>query len=173
DSQTDYREAGQEGEKKIYFTPLTRATDKEFQNLFVQISAETKPKKEKITIKGREIKVPRAANGAAMFDFKGLCGKPLAAEDYLALANKYHSLFLSDVSVMEQSKRNELKRFILLIDCFYEAGGLVVITAQAPISEIYTGHDHQFELKRTISRLHEMQTQNYLSTHEEKMASWA
>lgn len=117
-----------------------------------------------IIVKGRELHVPRAFGGIARMSFDELCRKPLGAGDYLALVERFHTLFISSVPVMDHADRNAVKRFIALIDTLYDAGRVVIIDAATPPSALYPV-DHgteAFEFQRTISRLREMQGKAWL-----------
>ncbi len=85
-----------------------------------------------LTVKGREVVVPRAADRAARFDFADLCEKPLGARDYLAIAARFDTIMIDHVPVIGQERRNEAKRFILLIDTLYDRGVGLVVSAAAP-----------------------------------------
>ena len=90
-----------------------------------------------------------------------MCEQPLGAEDYIAIAEKFHTVFLNSIPRLTYDRRNEVKRLILLIDCLYEAGCRFVMTAEKSFESIYEGNDHAFEFDRTISRLMEMQSIDY------------
>ena len=115
-----------------------------------------------IKVKGRNIVVNRAANGVARFTFSQLCENPHGAEDYLAIADNFHTIFLEGIPVMGYDRRNEAKRLMTLIDSLYEKGTKLVVTAESPPDELYIGDDHKFEFQRTVSRLMEMQSEEYL-----------
>lgn len=120
--------------------------------------------REKLLVKGRELIVPQASNGAARFSFDALCGAALGAADYLALAARYHSLFVDNIPQMDRDKRNEAKRFIILIDALYDSHVNLICTAAVAPTQLYTatsGVEH-LEFKRTASRLVEMQSLQYL-----------
>jgi cell division protein ZapE len=118
-------------------------------------------KSDVIEVKGRKVSVPVTANKVARFQFEGLCAQALGAEDYIAIANRYEHVFLENVPQLGSDKRNEAKRFILLIDCLYEAGTILVMSMQTYVEHIYVGHDHEFEFSRTLSRLNEMNSIMY------------
>lgn len=122
-----------------------------------------------LSVKGRTIPVPRAGNGAARFSFDDLMKRPLGAQDYLALARRFHTLVVEDVPVMAEAERNEAKRFITLVDALYDCGRRLVVSAEAPANEIYRAKNgtEAFEFDRTVSRLFEMRSKDYL----EKAAS--
>ncbi len=114
---------------------------------------------------GRTIAVPRAGSGAARFDFHELCGVPLGASDYLRIALSFHTVLIDHIPVLDQDRRNEAKRFITLIDEFYEKGVKVVASAESSPEHLYTGTEgaEAFEWARTVSRLHEMGSSDYIA----------
>ncbi len=118
-----------------------------------------------LAVKGRKVRVPRAAMGVARFSFHDLCEQPLAASDYLRIAHEFHSIVLDRIPVMDFSKRNEAKRFIILIDTLYDHAVKLVASADAEPDQLYTatdGYEAQ-EFKRTASRLIEMRSESYLA----------
>jgi cell division protein ZapE len=98
----------------------------------------------------------------ARFDFNDLCAKPLAAADYLAVARKFHTLLLDHIPVLTPDMRNEARRFILLIDTFYDEGVKLICSAAAPPQALYLEGDGADAFRRTASRLAEMQSEDYL-----------
>ncbi len=116
-----------------------------------------------IEAQGRTTSIPRAAKGVAFIDFKSLCGVPLGAADYLALASDFHTVILADVPKMTKEKRNEAKRFVTLIDALYENRTKLICAADASPDDLYPSGDGSFEFHRTASRLMEMQSQEYLA----------
>ena len=118
-----------------------------------------------LSVKGRTLPVPRAGNGAARFSYEQLLQRPLGAQDYLAVARRFHTVVLDDVPVMEQSERNEAKRLITLVDALYDNGRRLVVSAGAPAESLYRGQSgtEMFEFDRTVSRLYEMRSDGYLA----------
>jgi cell division protein ZapE len=114
-------------------------------------------------VKGRTIEVPVTAKGVARFGFHQLCDRPLGAEDYLAIAKRYHTIFLEDIPRMGYDRRNEAKRLMILVDILYDHHRNLIITAEDTPQKLYIGHDHEFEFQRTISRLLEMQSPDYFA----------
>jgi cell division protein ZapE len=114
---------------------------------------------------GRPLRVPRAARGVARFGFDELCERPLGAADYLKIAHEFHTLILDRIPVMDYDRRNEAKRFIILIDTFYDNGVKLLASAAAEPELLYRGQDgfEAREFKRTASRLIEMRSQSYLA----------
>jgi cell division protein ZapE len=117
-----------------------------------------------LTVKGHTVHVPKAAMGVARFAFADLCGKPLGASDYLRIAREFHTIVLDHVPVMDHDRRNEAKRFIILIDTMYDHAVKLIASAQAEPDALYTatrGYEAT-EFARTASRLMEMRSQAYL-----------
>lgn len=150
-------------ETGVYFTPLGNEADKEIDRIFSQLTGDARSFDEVVSVKGREIKVPVTAKGVARMDFDDLCRKPLGAEDYIALAKAYHTIIIEHIPQLGDAERNEAKRFMTLIDALYEQGTKLIVSAAAPPDKLYTGHDHAYEFRRTVSRLTEMQGQKYLT----------
>lgn len=117
-----------------------------------------------LAVKGHIVRVPKAAMGVARFAFADLCSQPLAASDFLKIAHEFHTIILDHVPVMDFARRNEAKRFIILIDTLYDHAVKLLASAEAPPDELYTGTDgyEVNEFKRTASRLIEMRSQAYL-----------
>ena len=114
-------------------------------------------------VKGRKLLVPKEAAGVARFTFSELCEKPLGARDYLAIAANFHTVLLGGIPKLTPDKRNEAARFVSLIDALYEARVKVVATAAAEPDDLYASGDGSFEFQRTVSRLHEMRSEEYLA----------
>ena len=108
--------------------------------------------------------MPRAAGSAARLSFAELCERPLGARDYLALADAYDTLFVDRVPVLPEARRNEAKRFILLVDTIYDRKLRLVMSAEAAPEALYQGRrgNEAFEFQRTASRLVEMRSQTWL-----------
>ncbi len=117
-----------------------------------------------LIVKGHAVRIPQAAMGVARFSFDDLCGQPLGAADYLKIAHEFHTVILDHIPMMGFEKRNEAKRFIILIDTLYDHAVKLVASAAAQPDELYRadqGYEAQ-EFKRTASRLIEMRSQAYL-----------
>ncbi|OFW87264.1 MAG: hypothetical protein A3B66_07800 [Alphaproteobacteria bacterium RIFCSPHIGHO2_02_FULL_46_13] len=162
ESPTDYR-ARKLKEMSVYFSPLNAESQKRADDLFLNLAEGQEGGQDLVSVKGRTIQVPIAAKGVARFSFSQLCERPLGAEDYLALAKRYHTVFLENIPVLGYDRRNEAKRLMTLVDVLYDNHRNLVITAEDTPHKIYTGHDHAFEFQRTISRLLEMQGEAYLN----------
>ncbi len=161
DSPRDYRRQFLEQEG-TYFTPIGHASDEKVNTLFHHLTEGEEPKAKSFEVKGRVIEIDAVAKGVARFTFAQLCERPHGAEDYIEMAKRYHTIFVEHVPQMGYDRRNEAKRFMILIDALYEAGTNVVISAEEPADGLYVGDDHEFEFQRTTSRLQEMQSKEYL-----------
>lgn len=150
----------------VYHWPLGSVSDEWVNAMFHDLTGGAPPHKDQLEVKGRIIPVAQAARNAARFTFTELCQNPLGAEDYLAIARKYHTVFLENVPKLKDSQRNEAKRLMILIDTLYDSGTLLVVTADAPPEKLYAGDDHAFEFQRTVSRLLEMQSKDWLEKAE-------
>jgi cell division protein ZapE len=117
-----------------------------------------------LVVKGHIVKVPKTAMGVARFSFADLCAQPLAAADYLKIAHEFHTVILDRIPVLDYSRRNEAKRFIILIDTLYDHAVKLLASAHAQPDELYSGSQgyEAQEFKRTASRLIEMRSQAYL-----------
>ena len=119
---------------------------------------------QELTVKGRQVRIPKAAMGVARFAFDDLCAQPLAAGDYLRIAHEFHTVILDHIPVMDYAQRNEAKRFIILIDTLYDNAVKLLASARAQPDDLYTATEgyEANEFKRTASRLIEMRSQAYL-----------
>ncbi len=112
---------------------------------------------------GRTLHVPKSLKGVAVFSFKRLCGEPRGAADYLAIARRYHTVIIVGIPVMGPDMRNEAARFVTLIDALYEHKVKLLAAADAEPASLYPAGDGSFEFQRTISRLEEMRSAEYLA----------
>ncbi|MEH3107603.1 MAG: cell division protein ZapE [Sphingomonas fennica] len=112
---------------------------------------------------GRTLEVPKALKGVAVFSFKRLCAEARGAADYLAIARAYHTVIIVGIPLMGPERRNEAARFKVLIDTLYEHRVKLLATAAAPPESLYREGDGAFEFERTVSRLMEMQSADYLA----------
>jgi len=112
---------------------------------------------------GRMLHVPKSLKGVAVFSFKRLCAEARGASDYLAIAQAYHTVILVGIPQLGPEQRNEAARFVTLIDALYEHKVKLIATADAEPIDLYESGDGRFEFDRTISRLMEMQSQDYLA----------
>ena len=107
--------------------------------------------------------VPKSLKGVAVFSFKRLCGEARGAADYLAIARRYHTVIIVGIPVMTAEMRNEAARFVTLIDALYEHNVKLLAAADAEPEGLYPAGDGRFEFQRTVSRLEEMRSAEYLA----------
>jgi len=163
DARTDFRLEKLARSTVYILTSLEDSTAK-LNQLWQQLTGTVLGGREILVIKGRELIIPQASRGAARFTFEELCARPLGAGDYLAIAHRYHSIFIDVIPQMGLDMRNEAKRFIILVDTLYDNHVNILCTAEAEPESLYTatsGVEH-FEFARTSSRLIEMQSHEYL-----------
>ena len=118
---------------------------------------------EDLTVQGRTLHVPKALKGVAVFSFRRLCGEARGTADYLAIARRYHTVILVGVPVLGPENRNEAARFVGLIDALYEHKVKLLAAADAEPDALYPSGDGRFEFQRTVSRLEEMRSEDYLA----------
>jgi cell division protein ZapE len=118
---------------------------------------------EEIIVQGRTLNVPKSLKGVAVFAFKKLCGEARGAADYIAIARRYHTVILVGIPVLGPENRNEAARFVQLIDALYEYKVKLLAAADAQPDQLYPTGDGRFEFQRTVSRLEEMRSEDYLS----------
>ena len=160
DGTTDYR-LGRVKAHETFLTPLGVQSDARLQDLWQRLTDTERGDPVDIDVLGRKLKVLQAARGCARFSFADLCEKPLGPPDYLALARSFRVIFIDDIPVLGPERRNEAKRFVLLIDTLYDAQVRLAATSAAPPEGIYPAGDHSFEFGRTVSRLREMQAASW------------
>jgi len=148
----------------VYYTPLGRASSDALESMFMYLTDGESGGPRRITVQGRSLIIPRAARGVAMADFAALIEQPLGPADYVALASRFHTLVLDGVKAMRPEQRNEAKRFVTLIDELYEHRVKLVCAAEVPQEQLYPEGEHAREFRRTVSRLHEMQSEDYLAS---------
>ena len=160
-SPTDYRQA-RLSRMQVYHSPLNADTHHALDLAFAKLTDGAQTEMEALIVKGRKIDVPKSARGVAFFEFKDLCQQALGAEDYIAVGDKFHTIVLSGIPKMNAEMRNEAKRFMNLIDVLYEKKVNLVASADAEPEKLYATGTHAFEFQRTISRLMEMQSTEYI-----------
>lgn len=169
DSPTDYR-MEKIRSLPVYVTPLGDAADAAMERAWQQLVNGQAVAPTEIQMKGRSIHVPRSAGRIARFSFSDLCEKPLGASDFLAIAARFDTVFIDHIPLLDANKRNETKRFIILIDALYDHTVRVIASAAAMPEELLVTRKgtEGFEFDRTASRLFEMRSADYLALHNEK-----
>lgn len=148
---------------EVFLTPADAEADRKLERDFKSLSTGFSPCPVTLQVQGRKIEIPLAAEGVAMVSFNDLCEKPLGAADYLAIAECFHTLLLRGIPRLGPEKRNEAKRFVTLIDALYEAKVNLICSAEAPAEALYIEGDGAFEFQRTVSRLMEMRSADYMA----------
>lgn len=160
-SPKDYRQARLAG-REMWHVPLGNAATAALDDIFADLADGAEAAPEQITVKGRELAIPVAARGVARFHFDDLCRAALGAEDYLAIARRYHTIVVDGIPVMDETMRNEARRFITLIDALYENRTRLAVAAEVAPENLVTAKSHAQEFKRTASRLAEMRSASWL-----------
>jgi len=149
--------------KPVYHHPLDRTAHAALEGAFAALADGAPGDRTTLLVKGRSLVVPRAAGRIAWFGFAELCEKPLAAADYMALAECFAVVIVEGIPQLSTEQSDAARRFNILIDTLYEARTLVIASAEVPPEEIYTAGDGTFEFQRTVSRLIEMQSTDYIA----------
>lgn len=170
DSDTDYRLKRLRG-APVYYAPLGPEADAAMDRAWDALTCRAPTRREAIPVKGREVVAPRAAMGAARFEFADLFEQPLGPNDYLAIARHFHTVFIDQIPVMTPERRNEARRFITAVDAFYEHRVKLVVSAAAAPSDLYREGAGADQFARTASRLIEMQSEDYLASRHRAEAS--
>ncbi|TVR09623.1 MAG: AFG1 family ATPase [Salinarimonadaceae bacterium] len=163
DARTDFRLEKLAG-KPVYHTPADEKARAALDEAFRSLTGRARGERITIAVRGHPVEIAQAASGVARVSFPDLCAKPLGASDYLAIAQDFHTLILEDIPKMGFENRNEAKRFITLIDALYDNRVKLLASAQAEAHELYkASHGREaFEFDRTVSRLIEMRSDDYL-----------
>lgn len=162
DAGIDYRLRTLE-QAELYYFPLDAGADASLEESFERLAPDTAQHWQRIEVNGRYLTCRRLADDVVWFDFPELCDGPRSQNDYIELAREFHAVLLSGVPVMEAAQDDQCRRFINLVDEFYDRNVKLVIAAAAPATDLYRGSRLSFEFDRTISRLHEMQSHEYLA----------
>jgi cell division protein ZapE len=162
DSGRDYRLARMIG-KPVYFQPLDDNAHRAIAEAFADLTEGMPLGSETLTVMARPLEAPRVAGNVAWFTFDELCAEAHSAVDYLALAERFAAFVVEGIPRLGPRQRNEAQRFHILIDALYEARTLLVASAEVPPQEIYVEGDGSFEFQRTVSRLMEMQSEDYVA----------
>ena len=144
---------------RVWHTPDGRA---EFETLWRELKGGEPEEPAHLTVLGREVVIDRTAGSMARATFAQLCGRALGAQDYLAIARRFHPLFLEDVPVLGPANHHEARRLVTLVDALYEAKTRLIVLAAARPEALYTEGVGAFEFERTVSRFNEMQSQDWL-----------
>jgi cell division protein ZapE len=164
EARTDFRLEKLAG-SPVFHVPANDSARRALDLAFRSLTGREHGERMTLRVKGHPLEIPQAAAGVARFDFADLCDKPLGASDYLALARDFHTIIVDRIPAMTVERRNEAKRFITLIDALYDHRVKLLASAEAEAPELYRAESGReaFEFDRTVSRLIEMRSQEYLS----------
>ena len=163
DSGIDYRLRTLK-QAEIYHHPLDKQANENLHRYFVQLAPEEGCKDKGIEIEGRMIPSLYDADGVVIFEFRALCDGPRSQTDYMELSRLYHTVLVANVEQMGAQADDIARRFIAMVDEFYERNVKLIMSAAVPLEELYTEGQLSFEFKRCLSRLKEMQSHEYLAT---------
>jgi cell division protein ZapE len=162
DGEHDFRRMRLRG-MPTWYVPSDARADAALGRAFAELTGNATPRAEHLTIMGRTLVVPLAAEGVARFDFDVLCGTALGAGDYLALATHYHTLVLDGIPRLSPDNFDVARRFIVLIDALYDHRVKLVASAAAMPDQLYQRGENAKMFERTASRLEEMQSQDWIA----------
>ena len=164
DGGVDYRLRALE-QAELYHYPLDEQADQSLQCSFSSLNpdAEHVLQNEVLDVEGRDIIARYVSDDVVWFDFKALCDGPRSQNDYIELAREFHAVLISDVPQMAASTDDQARRFVNLVDEFYDRNVKLVLSAAVALEQLYTGGKLDFEFQRTQSRLLEMQSHDYLA----------
>ena len=149
---------------EIWHMPDDRAG---FETLWRELKGGEPEEPAHLTVLGRDVVVERTVGSMARASFADLCGRPLGPQDYLAIAERFHTLFLEDVPILGPNNQQEARRLVTLVDALYEAKTKLVVLAAARPEALYTEGVGAFEFERTVSRFNEMQSKDWLAFERE------
>jgi cell division protein ZapE len=162
DGGTDFRLRALE-QAEIYHSPLDNDAQVNMLTAFEGLAGSGGQLDSTITVNHREITCERESEGVLWITFEQLCDGPRSQRDYIELSKVYHTVLLDEVTAMNNSHNDIARRFINLVDEFYERSVKLIIAAEVPMESLYQGSGLQFEFQRTLSRLQEMQSHEYLA----------
>jgi cell division protein ZapE len=162
DGGVDYRLRTLE-QAELYHHPLDAAADEGLRRSFEALAPESGYADRLLEVEGRPIRARMIADDVAWFDFAELCDGPRSQNDYIELAREYHAVLLGQVPQMGAGRDDQARRFISLVDEFYDRNVKLVLAAEVPLQNLYAGGRLEFEFERTRSRLLEMQSHDYLA----------
>ncbi|HYG28086.1 MAG TPA: cell division protein ZapE [Caulobacteraceae bacterium] len=146
-----------------WFSPIDPDNERQFDRLWMEMLGTEAEDGETLEVLGRKIHFPHAAGGLLRASFASLCSVALGPNDYVAVAERFHTVFLEGVPKLTPNRREEARRFVILVDALYEARTRLIVLAEAEPSKLYPEGDGAFEFERTASRLQEMRSQDWLA----------
>jgi len=147
----------------VWFSPNDPDNQRQFDALWRDMLGKEEETGATLEVLGRKITLPHASGGLVRASFSSLCSVALGPNDYVALAERFHTVFLEGVPKLTPSRREEARRFVILIDALYEAHSRLIVLAEAEPDQLYPAGDGAFEFERTASRLQEMRSADWLA----------
>lgn len=147
-----------------YLTPDDQVANERLAHLFDDSASTRIDADHQMEINGREIRARRCAKGIAWFDFDDICDGPRSQADYIEIARWYPQVIVSGVPCFDAKREDEARRFIALVDEFYDRRVKLIVSAASDATDLYSGNMLEFEFERTVSRLIEMQSSEYLAS---------
>lgn len=148
---------------ETFFTPLNKKAEQGLLYNFQHLAPDEGISSAQIEIEGRMLTAKKRADGVIWFDFSEICEGPRSQNDYIELARCFHSILVSNVPVFDELKQDQARRFINLVDVLYDHNVNLIVSAEKNAEKLYQAKRIEFEFKRTVSRLKEMQSQEYLA----------
>jgi cell division protein ZapE len=149
-------------QSEIFHHPLDDSADRVMTTAFERMAAECELNHD-LDINGRSFHARRRGDGVIWFEFEELCEKPRGAADYIEIARAFNTVVVSNMPRLAEDDANAARRFITMVDEFYDRNVKLLMSAEAPVNQLYQGSKLAFEFERTASRLTEMQTHDYLA----------
>ncbi len=146
-----------------YLSPHDESAARKLQHYFDESASSQVRSNHALNVNGRDIQARACAKGIVWFDFEQICDGPRSQNDYIEIARIYHAVLISGVPALGANTDDQARRFINLVDEFYDRSVKLVLAAESPLLELYSGGRLEFEFQRTLSRLQEMQSHEYLA----------
>ncbi|MTB79179.1 cell division protein ZapE [Providencia stuartii] len=146
----------------LFLSPINEENRQHLNEIFVKLAGKQGEQQPVLEVNHRKMQAISSAEGVLAIGFKALCDEPRSQNDYIYLANCYHTVILYDVPALDSKQENAARRFLALVDEFYERKVKLIINAQVPMESLYQGNLLAFEYQRCLSRLQEMQSEEYL-----------
>ena len=148
---------------QLYHHPLDAGSDAILDDAFMQLAPEPGEYDIELDIEKRKIPARRCADGIVWFDYSAICDGPRSQTDYIEISRLFNTVLIGNIPILDKTKEDPARRFLNLVDEFYDRNVKLIITAAAGIDDLYQGQRLRFEYQRTISRLKEMQSHAYLA----------
>jgi cell division protein ZapE len=157
--------------KPLYFTPADAQARAQMNRLWSELTGNHPGAPVDLDVRGRKVRVPQASMGVARFGFAELCEQPLGANDYLHIAHAFHTIMIDAIPVLQPAQREVARRFVNLIDAFYDNRVCLIASADDEPQALYPAGDVHFLFERTASRLIEMRSESYLTARLDRLSA--